>query len=486
MTRLGDRHSPFDVLIIGGGIVGAGVARDAAMRGLRTLLVEQADFASGTSSRSSRLLHGGLRYLAQGRIGLVREASTEKVLLGRLAPHLCSPMPFVFPVWKGDQWSLWKLAAGVHVYDLLCGRRNFGRSCFVRSTRLTADVPQLRREGLKGAVRYFDAFTNDARLVIDTLRSAEGFGASLLNYAKLLSAERRGSEWHCEVRNESSGSSFEVHARAIVNAAGAWADRLPHAQVHLRLTKGVHLVIDRARLPVSEAFVLSERDRILFVIPWGERMILGTTDTDYTGDPSAVQTERADVDYILRVVNDAFPAAGLAASDVISSWAGIRPLIAPRSQKAGAPSDISRGHQITVCEPAWVDVAGGKLTTYRLMAEQTVDRVGECLGMRLQVSRTAHVPIPAPPDRISGVLPPALSRDVVRHCCHNEWAVHLDDLLMRRTSWSFYRRDQSTMAESACSWMAEELGWSAERKAAEMKRFMCLAGFQKDATELRS
>jgi glycerol-3-phosphate dehydrogenase len=479
MTRLDGRQGPFDVLIVGGGIVGAGVARDAAMRGLRTLLVEQADFASGTSSRSSRLLHGGLRYLAQGRIGLVREASTEKVLLGKLAPHLCKPLPFVFPVWKGDQWSLWKLAAGVHLYDLLCGGRNFGRSSFMRSTRLVADVPQLKREGLKGAVRYFDALTNDARLVIDTLRSAAVSGASLLNYTKLMSAQRRKSEWHCELRDELSGHSFEVRARTIVNAAGAWADRLPYAQVRLRLTKGVHLVIDRARLPVSEALVLSERDRILFVIPWGERVILGTTDTDYTGDPSAVHTERADVDYILRVVNDAFPDVSLSASDVISSWAGVRPLIAPPSRKAGAPSDISRGHQITVCEPAWVDVAGGKLTTYRLMAEQTVQQVGECLGMKLPASRTAQVPIEAPPNGISGVVPPELSRDVVQHCCHNEWAVHLDDVLVRRTSWSFYRTDQTATAEQACSWMAEELGWSTETAAVELEQYMRSAGLQK-------
>lgn len=224
MKRPYDGQGSFDVLIVGGGIVGAGVARDSAMRGLRTLLVEQADFASGTSSRSSRLLHGGLRYLAQGRVGLVREASMEKVLLGKIAPHLCKPLPFVFPVWKGDQWSLWKLAAGVHLYDLLCSGRNFGRSSIIGPARLKAEVPQLKQQGLKGAVRYFDALTNDARLVIDTLRSAAAAGASLLNYTKLMSAQRRRSEWHCELRDELSRCSFEVRARAIVNAAGAWAD----------------------------------------------------------------------------------------------------------------------------------------------------------------------------------------------------------------------------------------------------------------------
>ena len=225
LRGLGD--GPVDVLIIGGGIVGAGVARDAAMRGLRTLLVEKADFASGTSSRSSRLLHGGLRYLAQGRIGLVREASLEKMRLSRLAPHLCDPLPFVFPVWKGGPWGLWKLSAGVRLYDLLCGGRNLGSSSTLGRGALLREVPGLRQDGLRGAVRYFDGFTNDARLVIDTLRSAAASGAVLLNYAPLLAADRSGAEWRCTVRDELSGETGEVRARTVVNAAGAWAADAP-------------------------------------------------------------------------------------------------------------------------------------------------------------------------------------------------------------------------------------------------------------------
>jgi glycerol-3-phosphate dehydrogenase len=475
LRRLGS--APFDVLVIGGGIVGAGVARDAALRGLRTVLVDKSDFASGTSSRSSRLLHGGLRYLEQGRIGLVREASLEKMRLSRLAPHLCEPLPFVFPVWKGGPWGLWKLSAGVHLYDILCGGRNLGSSATLGPGGMLREVPGLRSQGLRGGVRYFDGLTNDARLVIDTLRSAEAAGAALLNYATLESADRIGSEWRCTLRDELSGTNGEVRARTVVNAAGAWAGGLAHSRVRLRLTKGAHLVARRSSLAVTQAVVLSEGRRILFVIPWGERVILGTTDTDYSGDPADVRTDAADIEYILGVVNDAFPQARLTPPDLISSWAGVRPLIASRRNWAGAPSDISRGHQIRVAEPGWIDVAGGKLTTYRLMAEQAVDRLGEFLRPKPPRSRTAQSPLAAEPDsvRFSGVLPPPFTQEVVRHCCRKEWVVHLDDLMLRRTSWHFYHANQGELAGGACGWMAEQLGWDGERKRSELQRYYRMA-----------
>lgn len=470
---------PFDVLVVGGGIVGAGVARDAAMRGLRTLLVEKSDFASGTSSRSSRLLHGGLRYLAQGRIGLVREASVEKMRLSRLAPHLCEALPFVFPVWKGGPWALWKLSLGVRLYDLLCGGRNLGNSASFGPAALLREVPGLREEGLRGGVRYFDALTNDARLVIDTLRSAAASGAIALNYTMLIAAERSSSDWRCTVRDELTGEAREIRARTVVNAAGAWAPGLPHSRVRLRLTKGVHLVAPRAALPVTQAVVLPEGRRILFAIPWGERVILGTTDTDYSGDPAQVRTDAADIEYILGVVNGAFPRARLSAADLISSWAGVRPLIASGQAEAGEPSDISRSHQIRVGEPGWIDVAGGKLTTYRLMAEQAVDRLGEFLPARPPRSRTGDTPLVAGAEgvRFSGILPPPVSREAVRHCCRAEWAVHLDDVLLRRTSWHFYHPDHSAIAAAVCEWMGAELGWDAGRMQSERERYCRAAEF---------
>lgn len=462
-------NEPFDVLIIGGGIVGSGIARDAALRGLRTILVEQADFASGTSSRSSRLLHGGLRYLAQGRIGLVREASLEKMRLSKIAAHLCQPLPFLFPVWKGAGWPLWMLSIGVKVYDLLCGGNNLGKSRTYRPTELLKHLPGLRREGLKGGTSHYDALTNDARLVIDTLRSAEAAGASLRNYTSFVSGTATNGTWTCTVRDQLEGNSVEVQARAVVNAAGAWSAKIPHSTVRLRLTKGVHVVIDHARLPVSEAVVLPEGDRILFVIPWGERIILGTTDTEYQGDPAAVRTDAEDIDYILGVVNRAFPEARITVDDVIATWAGVRPLVAPRHEKEGAPSDVSRNHEIRMGEPGWFDVAGGKLTTYRLMAEQTIDQVGRHLGARLPRSRTAELPLTAGPS--SGVLPPPIEQNVVVETCRQEWVVHLDDLLLRRTSWHFYHANQGEIAEKAAHWMAEVLGWNPERIELELKRY---------------
>jgi glycerol-3-phosphate dehydrogenase len=463
-----------DLLIAGGGITGASIARDAAMRGLNVVLVERADFASGTSSRSSRLVHGGLRYLAQGHVGLVREASLEKMRLAHIAPHLCEPLRFLFPVWRHDPRPLWQLSIGVRLYDLLCGRRNLGRSATHRPADLGNLAPGLRQEDLQGAVSYFDGFTNDARLVLDTLLAAQRAGASLHNYTRMVSAKPDGAGgWVCTLHDEGSNAEHTVRARAVANATGAWAPTLAHNSVRLRLTKGVHLVADRARLPVETAVVLTKGDRILFVIPWGDRVILGTTDTDYAGDPAAVRTDDDDVRYILDVVNHGFPSARVVPGDVIATWAGIRPLIAPRQERAGAPSDVSRRHEIRMPQPGWFDIAGGKLTTARLMAEQAVDRIGAHLGGRVPAATTASVPLLSEADaRYSGVLPPPLRPDVVRHACETHWARHLDDLLLRRTSWHYYHG--AAIAEEASYWMAQARDWTDQERLAELSRFRSL------------
>jgi glycerol-3-phosphate dehydrogenase len=469
--------SEFDLLVIGGGIVGAGVARDAAMRGVRTLLVEQGDFASGTSSRSSRLLHGGLRYLAQGRLRLVREASLEKMRLQTLAPHLASPLAFIFPTWEGSGWPRWKLAIGVRVYDLLCGR-NMGNSEMLSRKDVLDLLPGPREKGLTGGVRYFDGLTSDARLVLDTLHSAEAAGAALVNYVAFRDCTGPPGNRCCRLQDVAGGGEYLVRARAIVDAAGAWAPRLPHARIRLRLTKGVHLVVDRRRLPVPEAVVLPEGDRIVFLIPWGERVIIGTTDTDYSGDPAAVATDSDDIRYLLEAVNTAFPKCCLTHADLISSWAGVRPLIAPTREQAGAPSDLSRSHQIRQSDPGWFDVAGGKLTTYRLMAEQTVDRVCDFLGGNWKDCGTARIPLRSADDvAFSSVLPPAFDRDAVEYYCRREWLVHLDDLLLRRTSWHFYHRNAAQLAAQAADWMGAALGWSSERIRSELNRYLATAEF---------
>ncbi|HEX5471948.1 MAG TPA: glycerol-3-phosphate dehydrogenase/oxidase [Lacipirellulaceae bacterium] len=466
---------PVDVLVIGGGIVGSGVARDAAMRGLRTALIEQADFASGTSSRSSRLLHGGMRYLAQGRIGLVREASREKRIVGQIAPHLAQPLAFIFPGRKGTSWSRWKLAIGAKVYDLLCGMRNFGRSSVLSRKETIRRLPGVNTENLTGAVRYFDGLTNDARLVLDTIRSAAHNGAMALNYVRLVEATPSGNLWQCTIENVESGNTYTVRTRTVVNASGPWSDRMPHSKTSLRLTKGVHLVIDRDRLPVPDAVVLAEGERILFAIPWGERVILGTTDTDYQGPIAEPSCDPADIDYVLAVVNEAFPQAALSSADLISTWSGLRPLVADRH---GNPSDISRRHEVKMSEAGWWDVTGGKLTTYRLMAEETVSAIAKFTGQTKSKCQTTKTPLLAPSavHGNSGILPPPVSEQVVKHFCRNEWARRLDDVMIRRTSWRHYRHDHLDVARRAVQWMAVELDWDEARIQSEVADYRELVG----------
>ncbi len=460
---------PLDLLVVGGGILGAGIVRDAAMRHLRVALVEQYDFAYGTSSRSSRLLHGGLRYLAQGRVGMVREAGREKAILARIAPHLAAPLAFVFPTYRGTDWPKWQLSVGVRVYDMLCGVDGAPESSSMGRDQTMALLPGLKQEGLTGSVRYGDALTNDARLVIDTLRSAAGHSAVLLNYTKLVRARRRGDLWVCTLQDGEDGQEREVAASTVVNAAGPWAMQLEPSAIKLRLTKGVHLVIDRARLPIPDAVVMAEGKRILFSIPYGQRVILGTTDTDYDGRIEDVRAEPEDVQYILGVTDQTFPRAGIGLADVITTWVGLRPLIA---NKDGSPSDISRKHLIVGRGDGWFDVAGGKLTTYRLIAEQTLDQVVRYLGKDALPCRTHLEPLVSEQEAIgiSGIEPPPVEQGVIEHFCRNEWAMHLDDVMDRRGRWSSYSSDSAHIAEKVAEMMTGIHGWTAQRKHEELAR----------------
>ena len=462
---------PLDLLVVGGGIVGSGIARDAAMRGLRTALIDRYDFAFGTSSRSSRLLHGGLRYLEQGRVGLVREASLEKKVIRNIAPHLAQPLGFVFPAFKRAGRPLWQLRIGVKLYDLLCSGRNFEPSRGFTTRETLAMLPQLGTEGLLGSVRYSDALTNDARLVIDTIRSAALAGADVANHVEFRSAKRQGEYWLCELHDHLANRTFTVVSRTVVNATGPWAQKIQHSTVKLRLSKGIHLVVERERLPIGkDAVVITEGKRILFVIPWGERVIVGTTDTDYNARPEDVAVNPEDIEYVLRTVNEAFPTLRLGRSDILSSWAGLRALIA---NPDGTPSDISRAHEIRSSQPGWWDVSGGKLTTYRLMAEQTVDRILRYLERPKGVCLTATKPLlPTEADaRFSSIVPPAFSREAVEHYVKNEWAFSLSDVMIRRTSWHYYFRDAAEKAEQAATWMAELCQWSEQRRREELAEY---------------
>ncbi len=460
---------PLDVLLVGGGIVGAGIARDAALRGLRVGLIEQYDFAWGTSSRSSRLLHGGLRYLAQGRVGLVRQASVEKRIVHHIAPHLAAPLAFVFPTYRGTHWPRWKLAVGVKIYDMLCGGRNLGPSCTLSVAQLQQRVPGVDLSGATGGVRYFDGATNDARLVLDTLRSAARHGAIVCSHCRLVEARPEDGLWRCGVLDTHLDRSLGVTARCVVNATGPWAGQFERSRVRIRGTKGVHFVIDRARLPLEDAVMLADQRRIAYLIPWGQRLYMGTTDTDYDGPIEYVATSPQDVSYLLALVNRSFPDAGLTESDIFRTWAGVRPLVAT---KHGAPSDISRSHEIHLGRDGWVDVAGGKLTTYRLMARQVLDKIEAWLGRDVTPCVTDRQPLlPEGDVGFSAIVPPPVSRAVVEHCSRHEWALHLEDVMIRRTRWHHYHRDVHAIAEQVAPWMGDCLGWDAPTQAEEMERY---------------
>lgn len=463
-------QEPWQALIVGGGIVGASIARDAAFRGLRVALVDQQDFAAGTSSRSSRLLHGGLRYLAQGRVGLVREASHEKRILGRIAPHLVQPLEFAFPAYAGSGWPYWQLRAGVKLYDWLCGDGNFRPSRGLSSAQVAELAPGLRTVGLHGGVAYFDALTSDARLVLDTLQSAWSQGATALNYVRVQEAAPVGlGRWRCVVEDLRTGATSRVETAAVVNAAGPWADQFRQAGVHLRHTKGVHLVFDRERLPVSAALVMPHGERIVFAIPWGCRTYVGTTDTDYAGDLTNPEVTAEDRSDLLGVLGHFFPDAELGARDVRASWAGIRPLL----QSRGRPSEVSRSHRISWAQPGWLDVAGGKLTTARLMGEQATDALVEWLGLPKIPCRTAELLLHPDAHTAPGddVLPPVVSRNHVERACREEGALTLTDLMFHRTSWHYYLGSRREIAAQAAAWMATALGWDDDYLRDELARY---------------
>jgi len=398
------REGTFDVLIIGGGINGAGIARDAAMRGMRVALVEKGDFASGTSSKSSKLIHGGVRYLQQGDFRLVWVACRERDLLRRrLAPHLVEPLAFIFPVYRGDPVGFFTLGVGMWLYDALATFRNIKAHKMMSAKRAQRVEPQLRSTGLRGAALYYDCWTDDARLTLETVLDAREEGAVAANYIELKAfIKENGRIVGAVAQDRFGGPPIEIKARSVVNAAGPWVDLVrqlddPAADACLRLTKGVHIVVPRERVGNVHAVVMhSPRDRrVLFVIPWGQHDIIGTTDTDFEGAPDTVAADQSDVDYLLESTNWFFPAARLTTADVISAYAGLRPLVA--STNAKDPSAVSREEAILESRSGLLTLAGGKLTTYRFVAQEIVDRVAKRLGMlgrRRGRHLTAGKPLP--------------------------------------------------------------------------------------------
>jgi glycerol-3-phosphate dehydrogenase len=377
------RNEVFDLAVIGGGITGAGVALDAASRGFKVALVEKRDFSSGTSSRSSKLIHGGLRYLEQWNVGLVRESLHERAVLSRMAPHLSKPLRFLVPVYSSSERSplganRLKLAAGLWLYDLLAGRQNIGRHRWLAKQDALKIAPSLDPGGLRGAFLYYDCLTDDSRLVIEVIKAAAAHGAVIANYSSARGFTRiDGRISSIQIEDTLDGTSFELQARIFINATGVWADEVsrlsdPTAPKKLRPSKGIHVVTPSEKFQNQTAVLipsLGER-RFLFVIPWHGRTVIGTTDTDYEGDLDEPQANADEVDRVVRSAARAFPDANLSGADVISSFAGLRPLI-----KAGQQStkELPRKEEIFEDEAGLITITGGKLTTWRRMAERVVD-----------------------------------------------------------------------------------------------------------------
>ncbi len=392
---------PFDVLIMGGGITGAGVARDAVMRGLRVALVEQSDFASGTSSRSSRLVHGGVRYLEHGQLHLVFESSRERRILLRIAPHLVRPLAFTWPVYRGARVPRWKLGIGLTMYDALALFRNIGRHVRLNVRGVLAREPRLLAAGLRGGAQYWDAATDDVRLTLANVMSAREAGAVVVNHARVFGLLRDddGRVTGARVVDVESGANVEVRARVTVNAAGPWSDRVQElaqtaAIAGVRGSKGVHVCVARSRVGNVAAVTLTapQDGRVMFVLPAGAFTIIGTTDTFDDVAPSEVRATETDVEYLLTSANHHFPEAKLARSDVVSAWAGLRPLAATTGSQKD-PGSVSREHTIDEPTPGLIRVTGGKLTTYRAMAAQVVDVVAQTLGVVVEPVGTDRTPL---------------------------------------------------------------------------------------------
>jgi len=389
----------FDVLVVGGGITGAGIALDAATRGFSVALVEKRDFASGTSGRSSRLVHGGLRYLEHGEVGLVHECLRERRILLRLAPHLVRPVPMYLLAESASTRAVYR--AGLTGYDLLAAGRNIGVHHSVSADGIRAVVPAFG--GKRGGFRYFECQTDDARLTVEVARTAHAFGAVVASYAEVTSFLGGAAVEGATITDQFTGERLDLRASVTVNATGVWADQVralaPGGSKRLRPSKGVHLVFAPGTIEASAAFVIPSAagdGRSVFLVPWEDRVYAGTTDTPYDGDLDDPPVEQADRDYILAAVARSFP--GVTHRDVVAAWAGLRPLLAPagtggNEASAGtATEDLSRRHTTVEELPGLFTMTGGKLTTYRAMAEEVVDRVAAVLGSRAR-SRTRDIAI---------------------------------------------------------------------------------------------
>ncbi|WP_132876042.1 glycerol-3-phosphate dehydrogenase [Tamaricihabitans halophyticus] len=528
--RLGSEN--FDLVVIGGGIVGAGVVLDAVTRGLRVALVESRDLASGTSSRSSKLFHGGLRYLEQLEFGLVREALAEReLMLTRLAPHLVKPVSFLYPLTKRI-WERPYTAAGLVLYDTMGGARSVpGQKHLSRAGALRM-APGIKRSALVGGIRYYDAQADDARHTMMVARTAAHYGAVVRTSTKVVGFLREADRISgVRVRDMEDGAETEIAAAAVVNCTGVWTDELQNlsgsrGRFRVRASKGVHIVVPRDRIVSETGIILRTEKSVLFVIPWRNHWIIGTTDTDWNLDLAHPSATRHDIDYLLEHVNNVL-ATPLTHDDIEGVYAGLRPLLAGESEET---SKLSREHAVARVAPGLVAIAGGKYTTYRVMAADAVDAVSVDLPGRIQESITDKVPLLGADgyhalvnqaDRLAsehGVHPyrvrhlldrygalvhevlglakdrPELLRPVdaapdylraeVVYAASHEGALHLEDVLARRTRISIeYPHRGVDCARQVAELISDVLGWDEATIQREVEVYTARVDAERDSQQ---
>ncbi len=517
----------FDVLVIGGGVTGTGAALDAATRGLSVALVEQRDYASGTSSRSSKLFHGGLRYLEQFNFGLVNEALRERNLMLRLlCPHLARPVSFIYPL-KHRFWERPYVGAGVLLYDVLARRADspLPRHEHLSRSQLGVVAPALSTEKIYGAVRYWDALVDDARHTMMLARTSAAHGAVLATSTRVTGLDPAGGRIRgAEVLDLESGRELELRSRAVINAAGVWSDDIQDLAgsrgLNVEASKGVHLVIPRSRIESETGMILRTRESVLLVIPFDEFWIVGTTDTPWSLGRAHPAASQKDIDYLLEWVNTVL-ADPLRRDDVVGVYAGLRPLLAGESEST---SKLSREHAVVDNGRGLISVAGGKYTTYRIMASDAVDAVARYIDRPIAPSRTQNIPLVGAEGIIelrtaippSGIAPddyqrllgrygslvgdladlvrvdpdlaerlvddaPYLKAEIVYGATH-EGALHLDDFLTRRTRISIETRHRGTEAVKGVAGLAGPLlGWDTQTAAGEMMHYRARTEAERDS-----
>jgi glycerol-3-phosphate dehydrogenase len=528
LRRLADEE--FDVLVVGGGITGAGCALDAASRGLRTALVERDDFASGTSSKSSKLVHGGIRYLQQREFALVYEGLRERHLALENAPHLVRLLPFLIPIFAKDGLIDRRIARALGVamwmYDITGGFRIRKKHQRINRDEAMAHMPTLRSDNVASAYLYYDARADDARLTLCIARTAAAHGAALANYARVTGLLKTDAG---DVRGalvEADGAELEVRARVVINAAGVWSDDLrafdegadPQS---IRPAKGIHITVPWAKIrnDIAAIVPVPKDRRSVFVVPWGDFTYVGTTDTDYDGPLDDPQCTPADVDYLLSAVNRAI-VEPIDAGDVLSTWAGLRPLL--REAGSERTADLSRRHAVRVSDSGVITITGGKLTTYRRMAADTVDQAARVLDRRRAKCQTKHLKLlgaegfEAPPDSpepslhdhlagrygtedsvvldlvdsdptLGEALVPGLPylRAEAIHAVRHEMATSVDDVLSRRTRARLLARDASAAAATAVAeLLAPELGWDAAETARQAQAYRAAVAHERESAGL--